>query len=153
MREGTANIIAGSFIILFGTLLLLETTSSQYATEGEGIGTGPAFFPQVLLLVILFTGIVTLINGVKIRGAALPQINKKRLVTIVILTAVLFFSFSQLGFLFSAFPFLVLAMWRMGLKNKSLLLVIPFLVSVGCWYFFNFVFEILLPTSPWFVFI
>ena len=153
MKEGTSNIISGSVIILVGILLLLETTKPQYAGMPGGIGTGPAFFPRVLMCGFIITGMLTIINGLKHKGAKLPPINKIHLLLFISLTAAFFIAVPHFGFLLTAFPFLVTAMLLMGFRKKAVIMVIALCVSVISWYLFNFVFEIILPVSPWFIYI
>ena len=151
MREGTSNILSGSIIIFIGIAMLLETTKTQYAGMGEGIGTGPAFFPRILMGAFIVTGMLTILNGIRQKGDFLPSINRRKVFIFILITSVLFFSVSHLGFLFSAFPFLMIAMWVMGFRKKILIAFISLVFSLCSWYLFNFVFEIILPTSPWFI--
>ncbi len=153
MREGTSNILSGSIIILFGVAMLLEMAKAQYAGMGEGLGTGPAFFPRILMGAFIITGLLTILNGVRKKGNLLEPINKGKIFVFILITSVLFFSVSCLGFLFSVFPFLLVAMWVMGFRKKLLIVVISLIFSLSSWYLFNFVFEIILPTSPWFIYI
>jgi hypothetical protein len=153
MKEGTSNIISGSTIIIIGILLLLETTKAQYAGMEDGLGTGPSFFPQVLMIGFILTGTLTIFNGIKHKGNFLPRINWPKVLIFISLTSVLFFSVSRLGFLLSAFPFLLVAMWVMEFRKKIWIFFISLGFSLCSWYLFNFVFEITLPTSPWFIYV
>ena len=151
MREGTSNLVSGSIIILLGIAMLLETTKAQYTGMGEGFGTGPAFFPRILMGAFIVTGFIILLSGIRQKGKILESINKRKLSIFILITSVLFFSVPRLGFLFSAFPFLMVAMWVMGFRKKRWIVAISLVFSLCSWYLFNFVFEIILPTSPWFI--
>jgi putative tricarboxylic transport membrane protein len=53
------DIISGMAITIFGVFFLLETLKLDYYTEGV---PGPGFFPSVLALVVIATGILLIVT-------------------------------------------------------------------------------------------
>jgi hypothetical protein len=152
MHEGKVKIISGVTTILFSILIIIETTSSQYDTVAEGTGIGPAFYPRLLLIILASMGILLIFQGLKknSKNNFLKPIFTRLSVPFIIVVTVFFWAVPRLGFLLPSCMFLLIGSWVLGYRKKFVIFIFTLSFAISTWYVFNYYFEIILPTSPWF---
>lgn len=142
--------IIGVICIALGTTVLVLTRSFP-SGQGNVQLTGPAFFPNVLAIVLMIVGVTEIVLGF-VRTSALPAVSTVTIGTsirdrgtqtifIVIGSMVAYgFLMKPIGFYVTSFAFLFGNMWRLGVRWwKSLvyslvLLVVLFLVFERLFY-------------------
>ena len=143
MRINREHVI-GAVCLAIGTVVLILTRSFP-SGQGNVQLTGPAFFPNVLAVILLITGVIQVAIGV-IQRASLPELSftviaetlrapqaQSVLITLGLMVFYIVFM-KTIGFFTTSFIFLFGMMWRMGVKlvrnvaYSAVLLVVLYLV-------------------------
>jgi putative tricarboxylic transport membrane protein len=147
--------IIGIICISIGTVVLSLTRSFPGGTGAVNI-SGPAFFPNVLSIILIALGVLQILNGIfsKEEGMASAatiwkSMKSKEFVNLLIMSALfIFFNFAveRLGFFTTSGIFLILVLWRLGLSwVKNLIDTAVFLVVI--YLAFGVIFKVTLPSG------
>jgi putative tricarboxylic transport membrane protein len=137
-----------------GVIYVVSADFPDAATGGQQM-TGPAFYPRVLAVVLVFCGIMQIISGFKMlrQEGGVESVDLKALLfspgVINILTVcamILFYIYAleDVGFFITTYTVLVLLMWRFKVPWIKNLLFSAVLVAV-LYLVFGVVFTIVLP--------
>lgn len=132
--------IIGLFCVALGGLVLFLTRNFP-AGQGNVQISGPAFFPNVLSIVLIIVGVIEGLTGslkdegeFASIGAIWRGMKKPEFINILMLVALfLFYIFfvELLGFIITTFIFLFIVMWRLGVPLiKNILYSVIFLVVI-----------------------
>lgn len=132
--------IIGILCVALGGIVLFLTRNFP-GGQGNVQISGPAFFPNVLAIILIFVGITEGLTG-SLRemgefasvGAIWRGMKKPEFLNILLLTGLfLFYIFfvEVLGFIITTFVFLCVVMWRLGVPLiRNILYSVIFLVII-----------------------
>ena len=153
----TKEHLIGLSCMAMGTAVHIFSRSFPKATTGANELTGPAFFPNILAIIIFICGLAELINGfrrsfdseeLKLRNAG--QVLKQRetqnvfLIIGLIIGYILFMEF--LGFMVTTLALLVILMWRFQVPPVKNILFSAFFLFI-IYLLFGKLFTIYLPSG------
>ena len=147
--------IIGIVCIVIGALVLYLTRHFPSGKGNVGI-SGPAFFPNLLAILLLLLGAVQAITGTFSKSGGYTtiheiwtQMKKPEFLNLLLLAGLfLFFTFSVeiLGFLITTTVFLLVVMWRLGVSLiRNVLYSAVFLVIIIV--IFEKIFTVSLPSG------
>lgn len=158
MRFTTINRdhMIGVFCVALG-VVVLNLTRNFPAGQGYVHLTGPAFFPNVLAVILIVAGAAELISGFVNRKTLTPitfdaarRVLQNPTANTILLTIVLMIFYTlfmkTIGFFTSSFVLLFLLMWRLG-AGKLRALFSTFAVLLILYLVFGRIFFVNLPTG------
>ncbi|QBY01292.1 hypothetical protein E2K80_11605 [Rhodophyticola sp. CCM32] len=146
------DITVSGLLLLSGIVLFALTFSADFDVVTFGGDVGPGFAPRLFLVPwILFATAVT-VQSIRSENTEtrLEQINIRQLATTVIIVLATAYGITKIGFVFAMIPGMFLFCLAVGYRNLPVLLAVVLMSVPALWALFTFVFELLLPHSPWF---
>lgn len=135
------------FLVIVSAILLLEA----YGISGFKKLSSPGVIPMATTGVMLVTGLIILFQTVRLPKVATETIAKDILPVVVIVFVAILAGFSfllkPLGFVPSAFMFLVFSIKFLSRRNWAYVLGLSLLTLVGIWLIFRVVFSVLMPAG------
>lgn len=155
MNKIHADHFIGLACIVLALLIYVVSADFPAAATGGQQLTGPAFYPRVLAVVLVFCGVVQIISGFKrlrVEGglgridliALLSSPGVINILTVCAAILVYIYALEDVGFFITTFSVLTALMWRFGVPWIRNLLFSAILVAV-LYVVFGIVFTIVLP--------
>lgn len=133
--------------LLIAAVALFATT---FGTEYRLLGAvqSPVFFPRIILGVMITLTFVAIVQDA-LSGARDAPVDKWLALIVFVIAALIFANLiTRLGFMLSAVPFSMLALWVFGLRNPLAILTYAIAVPGSLVVLFNHILKLPLPTSP-----
>ncbi|MDR1916366.1 MAG: tripartite tricarboxylate transporter TctB family protein [Synergistaceae bacterium] len=141
--------------IIFGLAYGVQTTGLRRAPIGNPMA--PLYFPMGLAILMVFLGALLFYFEAR-KGLNSDDKSKRphfsfhsmKLILIVIALCLLYtVTFDRIGFVFSTIIFLLAMLTFINGRQRTVMnVVITLFYSIGMWYIFVHVFQIMLPASP-----
>lgn len=147
------DLIVSGLLLLAGILLFAMTFSSDFDVMTFGGDVGPAFAPRLFLVPWIILAAATVVQAERAEPTIASSSEDMKVgqmlaaVAIVLTTA---FAITKIGFVFAMIPGMFLFCIAIGYRNLPVLISVVLISVPGLWALFTFVFELLLPRSPWF---
>ncbi|MEO1602286.1 MAG: tripartite tricarboxylate transporter TctB family protein [Pseudomonadota bacterium] len=139
-------------VIVLLTLLIAAGAlfATTFAAEYRLLGAvqSPVFFPRIILGVMMLLVVIAIAEDVSGRKAVAPVEKWGALILFVVASVLFANSITRLGFMLSAVPFSVIALWIFGLRNPLVIAVYAVAVPGSLVLLFNHLLKLPLPTSP-----
>ena len=143
--------------ITLSTLLLIAAASffavtftDQFDVPTFGGDVGPAFAPRGYLLVWMALAATSVLQALREKDEAPLEVNLRQLVSVAAVAGATGYAMTVVGFVFSTVPGVFLFCWAFGYRKPIMLAVLSLAAPLTIWALFTYVFELLLPRSPWF---
>ena len=140
--------ITAIFCLLIGGLILFDTAHYP-EVQGQGFGQGPGFYPQLLAGILIFLGTLIFFKEWVSRGTetavsskAKPSVRYLSVVLLNVLSFVLIFLMTYLGFFVSGFLLIILTVFLIRRPANMKLMAQDLLFSLGMIVLVYLVFEI-----------
>lgn len=146
----TLDFIVSAALLGIAAVLLAFTFTDQFDVPTFGGDIGPAVAPRAYLIIWMLLAAVALAQAIRAKPKALIDIDLLKLGCAIGISAVTAIAMTVVGFVFATIPGFYLFCWTFGYRRYLVLGTISVLGPVLIWALFTFVFEILLPASPWF---
>ena len=149
MRILEATLAAVLLLIAVG--LFASTFSGAFDVPTFGGDVGPAFAPRGYLLVWIALAMAVTVQALRRDDEPLGSVGNIPLVmTASAISVGTGLAMLKVGFVIAAVPGFFLFCRALGYRNYIVLALISVLAPLAIWWVFTFVFELLLPRSPWF---
>jgi len=144
--------IAVAAVFLATAIVFFSLTfSDDFDVPTFGGDVGPAFAPRGYLLVWIILAALALFEAVRRSELPIKEIGDLRRTLLASAIAVgTGLSMLKIGFVLAAIPGFFLFCRTLGYRNYLVLILLSILAPLAIWSTFTFVFELLLPRSPWF---
>ncbi len=144
--------IAVAAVFLATAIVFFSLTfSDDFDVPTFGGDVGPAFAPRGYLLVWIILAALTLFEAVRRSELPIKEIGDLRRTLLASAIAVgTGLSMLKIGFVLAAIPGFFLFCRTLGYRNYLVLILLSILAPLAIWSTFTFIFELLLPRSPWF---
>lgn len=111
---------------------------------------GPSFFPQVILLAIIFLNIIWLYQVIKQPETNIPynKVSKEikiRFVKTIIISLLFGILFSWIGGIAAIFLFVLSFFWVWNIRKPAILILFPIIISLGVYLIFYKFLSVRLP--------
>ncbi len=147
----TAHKIYGAALFLVAALLFASTFSAQYADEPLGGDVSTVFLPRAYLIVwMFFAALVFVMGTLGHYKLDFPAVEWGRLAAICLTGIVVAWAMLTVGFLIATIPGIWVFTWIFGYRKPVQLTIFSVAMPLSVWFLFIYVFELLLPSSPWF---
>lgn len=144
-RLSRADGLLGLAVFAAGVVLAVLSTGIPV---NLGVQTLSArFFPQLLALLLLVSGLALVIApGPRPASAAARLLLERRRLLLAAAVAAYFLAFRYVDFRVGTFVFMAVSMWLLGSRRWIELIGVPLAVSAGAFVLFRYGFTVLLPT-------
>ena len=133
-------------VLITAGALFASTMGAEYRLLGAV--QSPVFFPRIILGLIIVLALVSMMQDIWAQDTA-PQVEKWGALIVFVIGSLLFANaITRLGFMVSAVPFCVLALWVFGIRNLWVTAIYAIAVPGSIVFLFNHVLKLPLPTSP-----
>lgn len=138
-------------------IILIYTISYHLGTRGPIIDPKKTYIlvkPIIYLIIILVFYVIYLEikKNVKLKGIKLEkedhkitEIIKNKKIILGFISFLYLLVINVLGFLLSTFAMLAIIMWLFGVKNKKIIFILPFVMSIGIFVVFQIILRVPLP--------
>ena len=146
----TFEVAVSAFLLAAAALLFAATFSDRFDVPTFGGDVGPAFAPRAYLIVWMFLSATSLVQAV--RGTTPPggEANLGKLLSVAAIACGTGYAMTVIGFVFATVPGFFLFCWAFGYRKPVILALLSVAGPLLIWALFTYVFELLLPRSPWF---
>ncbi len=145
------EISVSAFLLVAAVLLFAMTFSEQFEVPTFGGDVGPAFAPRGFLLIwMVLAAAATYFAFREAMPAQHEPVKSGQLLLVVAIAVGTALAMTRIGFVFATVPGFFLFCWAFGYRKWLTLSVISLIAPLTIWALFTFVFELLLPRSPWF---
>ncbi len=136
--------------MLLGSAFFAMTFGDRFDVPTFGGDVGPAFAPRLFLGAWILLSAIAL--GIAIRNDASPEepVKAAQFLGIVLITLATAVAMTKIGFVFATVPGFAAFCWAFHYRRPVPLVLLSVAAPVTIWALFTFVFELLLPRSPWF---
>lgn len=146
------DLTISSALLLLGIVLFIMTFSADFDVMTFGGDVGPTFAPRLFLVpwMVLATAVVVHVvrtDQAEPGWAGFHIGQMAATIAIVLITA---YAITKIGFVFAMIPGLFFFCLAVGYRKWMTLVAVTLISVPGLWALFTFVFELLLPRSPWF---
>ena len=136
MRVRTLNIIYSIVFITIAALLYWVSFGEE--VTGRPISRDPVWYPRVLLLLSVGTGIILLIRGLLNRSKiTIPAIRWQLLAVTMAGAGFYLFLFQRIGFIPDTILLISTMSWYLGFRRPLIVAVVAIGFTVLVWYGFN----------------
>lgn len=144
--------IAVAAVFLATAIVFFSLTfSDDFDVPTFGGDVGPAFAPRGYLSVWIVLALLVLVEAIKRVDSPISEIGDLRRIILAAAIAVgTGVSMLKIGFVLAAIPGFFLFCRTLRYRNYPVLITLSILAPLAIWWTFTFVFELLLPRSPWF---
>lgn len=133
-------------------LLLFESYSDDYHLSRASTATGPAFFPRIVLFLILGLGVLVVLQTVRHGKDMADTSGLRRVLGLITITVIYGIAMDWIGFVFASIPYVVATAGLLGYRRWQWVIPVAVLYAFAVWFLFQKVLLIILPASPWFQF-
>ena len=143
--------IALSVLLLVVAITIFSVTfTDQFDVPTFGGDVGPAFAPRGYLVAWMALSVIAAYQAFRRDAEEFSGINFRRLASVAVVACATGYGMTVIGFVFSTIPGFFLFCWVFGYRKPAILAVLSIGLPLGVWALFTYVFELLLPRSPWF---
>ena len=136
------DILSGFALIAAGAVMTY--LSWQIETVPYEVLTA-RFFPVMASIGLALCGVGLMIKGVVAARKTLPNFSDRRVVGLIVVFLLYFFTFTIVDFRLSTWALMLASMYLLGARSRNQLVVTPIAVSLITFVIFRYGFEILLP--------
>ncbi len=144
------DIAVSAFLLAVAILLFSATFSDQFDVPTFGGDIGPAAVPRAYLLAWMTLAAVALLQALRSTPAKDAKADPRKLLGVAVVTCGTGYAMTVIGFVFAAVPGLFLFCWFFGYRRPFQLAILSIAGPLLIWALFTYLFELLLPRSPWF---
>ena len=112
-----------------------------------GAVQSPVFFPRIILGLMMGLAVIVIALDVVAQKAVAPIEKLGALVLFVIASLLFANAITRVGFMLSAVPFSIVALWIFGIRNPLVIVVYAIAVPGSIVVLFNHILKLPLPTS------
>ncbi|GAB5447574.1 tripartite tricarboxylate transporter TctB family protein [Gymnodinialimonas sp.] len=145
------TIISERVLVLLALLITaVALFATTFGTEYRLLGAvqSPVFFPRIILGVMIALIAIAIVQDT-LSGARDAPVDKWAALIVFVIAALIFANLiTRIGFMLSAVPFSILALWVFGLRNPLAIVSYAIIVPGSLVVLFNHVLKLPLPTSP-----
>ncbi|MGI9351028.1 MAG: tripartite tricarboxylate transporter TctB family protein [Rhizobiaceae bacterium] len=150
------DLVVSTILLILPVFLLVQTFSEEFDVPTFGGDVGPTFAPRVYFVVWILLAGIAVFSAWRSQETAPSEtegsVRIGQLLTVMVIGSGTAFAMINVGFLFATIPGFFLFCLAFGYRNYITLLILSVLGPIIIWAMFTFVFELLLPKSPWFNF-
>ncbi len=140
-----------AFLLAAAALLFAATFSDRFDVPTFGGDVGPAFAPRAYLIVWMCLSAISLAQAVRVTAPADGEAaNLRKLLPVAAIACGTGYAMTVIGFVFATVPGFFLFCWAFGYRKPFILAFLSVAGPLLIWALFTYVFELLLPRSPWF---
>jgi hypothetical protein len=133
-------------LLVAAAALFATTFGAEYLLLGAV--QSPVFFPRIILGLMMGLALIAIAQDV-LKGETVPEVEKCAALIVFVIAALIFANaITRIGFMLSAAPFSVLALWVFGIRNPLVIAAYAVAVPGSLVVLFNHVLKLPLPTSP-----
>jgi hypothetical protein len=133
-------------LLVAAAALFATTFGAEYLLLGAV--QSPVFFPRIILGLMMGLALIAIAQDV-LKGETVPEVEKWAALIVFVIAALIFANaITRIGFMLSAAPFSVLALWVFGIRNPLVIAAYAVAVPGSLVVLFNHVLKLPLPTSP-----
>ena len=133
-------------LLIAATALFATTFGTEYRLLGAV--QSPVFFPRIILGTMIALTLMAIVQDA-LSGARDAPIDQWLALIIFVIAALIFVNLiTRIGFMLSAVPFSMIALWVFGLRNPLAILAYAIAVPGSLVVLFNHILALPLPTSP-----
>ncbi|NEU30191.1 tripartite tricarboxylate transporter TctB family protein [bacterium LRH843] len=140
------NMYSGLVVILIAAIFYSMTLSFPVQAVEE---TGPAFIPRIYSGILIFLGILLVIQSLREKNE-LERVNMMTISLVIGLVFVYVFFIQFIGFYIATFLFLVTFLWFMKVRKMAVLLGVPISVMLVVFIFFQKILVVPIPLGSLF---
>jgi len=133
-------------------LLLAESYSEDYHLSRASTAMGPAFFPRIVLFLILGLGVLVIAQTIRQGKEMADTSGMARVLGLAALTVIYGIAMDWIGFVFASIPYVIATAVLLGYRRWQWVVPVSVLYAFAVWFLFQKVLLIILPASPWFQF-
>lgn len=138
--------------LALAAVLLIESFRDDYHLSRASAAMGPAFFPRIVLALILGLGSLVIIDTIRKGKEAADTSGFWRVIGLVVLTTVYGIAMDWIGFVFASIPYVIATAALLGYRRWEWIVPVAIAYAFAIWFLFQKVLLIILPASPWFQF-
>lgn len=142
--------VALAFLLAAGVMLAESFTGSGTMESRVAHAMGPAFFPRIVLVLLLVLSLAAVVEAVRGRIGAGPVPRAAPTIGMILATGAYVWLVGAIGFLLASIAYLVACPIVLGYRRYGVVLPLALIYAVAVWYVFQRVLQIVLPSSPWF---
>ena len=146
----TFEVAVSAFLLAAAALLFAATFSDRFDVPTFGGDVGPAFAPRAYLIVWMGLSAISLVQAVRGTEPAGEGANLRKLLSVAAIACGTGYAMTVIGFVFATVPGFFLFCWAFGYRKPVILALLSVAGPLLIWALFTYVFELLLPRSPWF---
>lgn len=146
-----ATLMSERFLVLLGLLIAAAALfATTFGTEYRLLGAvqSPVYFPRIILGIMMTLTVIVIVQDAIAKREIEPVDKWTALVVFVIAALIFSNAITRIGFMLSAVPFSVIALWIFGLRNPLAIAAYAVLVPGALVLLFNHILKLPLPTSP-----
>ena len=144
------DVAVSAFLLAAAALLFAATFSDRFDVPTFGGDVGPAFAPRAYLVVWMCLSAISLAQAVRTTAPSGEAANFRKLLSVAAIACGTGYGMTIIGFVFAAVPGFFLFCWAFGYRRPLVLALLSVAGPLLIWALFTYVFELLLPRSPWF---
>ena len=146
----TLDLVVSLTLLVAGAVLFAMTFGEQFGVPTFGGDIGPAVVPRGFLLVWMALALAATISAMRSQGRPIAALNVRQLVLVALIAAGTGYGMTKVGFVPASVPGFFLFCYVFGYRKLLPLAALSLIAPIAIWALFTFVFELLLPRSPWF---
>ena len=146
----TLEVAVSAFLLAAAALLFAATFSDRFDVPTFGGDVGPAFAPRAYLIAWMCLSATSLVQAVRRTAPADEEANLRKLLLVAAIACGTGYAMTVIGFVFATVPGFFLFCWAFGYRKPFILALLSVASPLLIWALFTYVFELLLPRSPWF---
>lgn len=151
----TLELIVSVVLLIIPIFLFGMTFTDQFDVPTFGGDVGPAFAPRGYLVVWAALALFVTVSALRGKGDesdgdGQQALKLGQLMAVIAVAVVTALGMVNIGFVFATIPGFFLFCWAFGYRNIIPLAILSIVGPVAIWAAFTFLFELLLPRSPWF---
>ena len=132
-------------LLIAAGALMATTFGAEYLLLGAV--QSPVFFPRIILGLMMGLAVIVIALDVVAQKAVAPIEKLGALVLFVIASLLFANAITRVGFMLSAVPFSIVALWIFGIRNPLVIVVYAIAVPGSIVVLFNHILKLPLPTS------
>ena len=144
------DLFVSLFFLIAAVVLFAMTFGEQFEVPTFGGDVGPAFAPRGFLLIWMALALVAVVSAARSERPAIGPLRTRQLALVALIAIGTGYGMTRIGFLFATIPGFFLFCYAFGYRKPLLLAIVSVCAPTAIWALFTFVFELLLPRSPWF---
>lgn len=141
-------------LLILPAILMGLTFTEQFDVPTFGGDVGPAFAPRAYFIIWFVLAALASFAAFTAEQSSAPNVDERnnqwQLAGVIAVTVGTAFAMINIGFVFATIPGFFLFCLAFGYRKLMPLALVSTLAPIVIWAVFTFVFELILPRSPWF---